>query len=88
MTKQTSKKSTNPKEDNTSSDLARNERRRGTPTFSAIRHDRLASPTANQKEKASVDAIIEKHGGTRREALLAAFALLDVELTKEKMKTK
>ena len=52
---------------------AQNEKRRGGPMFGAIRMKSI-------QEKAKIDNAVFRHGGTRREALIEAFDLLDEKL--------
>jgi len=53
----------------------RSAKRKGTPTFSAVRFK-----DADRKEE--IEDIISLHGGTREDALIAAFRALKKELKK------
>lgn len=53
----------------------RSKNRKGTPTFSAVRFKQ-------EESKNSIDEVIKLHGGTREEALIAAFDALEKKLKK------
>jgi hypothetical protein len=52
-----------------------NEKRKGTPTYSAVR-------LSDIEEKTWLDSVIEKHGGTKKDSLIRAYELLEKELGK------
>jgi hypothetical protein len=52
-----------------------NEKRKGTPTYSAVR-------LTDDNEKQWLDSVIKKHGGTKRATLIEAYKLLEKELNK------
>jgi hypothetical protein len=56
-------------------ELKQNDKRRGTPTFSAVRLNSV-------DEKKLIDDVVKRCDGTRREALLQAFSLLKLEQDK------
>ena len=60
-------------------DNKNNKRRRGIPTFSAVRFNDSCHSTGGEK-KAFVEDVIEQHGGTREVALLDAFSCLEQKL--------
>jgi hypothetical protein len=57
----------------------RQEKRKGQPTFAAIRFSNSADATTKDK-KSFVESVIARHGGTREAALLAAFRALENNL--------
>lgn len=57
----------------------RSAKRKGTPTFSAVRFSDGEKASASDK-KAAIDAVISRFGGTREAALIAAFELLEDSL--------
>ncbi len=57
----------------------RSAKRKGTPTFSAVRFSDSEQASAADK-KAAIDAVINRFGGTREAALIAAFELLEDSL--------
>lgn len=59
-------------------ELKRQEKRRGKPTFSAIRFS--DSEQSAEDKKAFIESVITSHGGTREAALLAAFKALEKTL--------
>ncbi|HEY7866594.1 MAG TPA: hypothetical protein VIC51_11390 [Psychromonas sp.] len=60
-------------------ELNRSAKRKGTPTFSAVRFSDSEKVSAADK-KAAIDAVISRFGGTREAALIKAFKLLDESL--------
>jgi hypothetical protein len=60
-------------------ELKRAQKRKGQPTFAAIRFSDSADATAKDK-KSFVESVIASHGGTREAALLAAFKALENNL--------
>ena len=59
-------------------ELKRQEKRKGKPTFSAIRFSDSEQPA--EEKKAFIESVIASHGGTREAALLAAFKALENNL--------
>ena len=57
----------------------RSAKRKGTPTFSAVRFSDSEQCSAADK-KAAIDAVITRFGGTREAALIKAFELLNSSL--------
>ena len=55
----------------------RSEKRKGTPTFSAVRFK-------SAEDKDMVDDVFRRHGGTREQALIDAAKSLHKELKKRK----
>ncbi|MBE8232779.1 MAG: hypothetical protein HAW67_03520 [Endozoicomonadaceae bacterium] len=53
--------------------IKQNEVRKGQAVFTTVR-------LSNFDEKDSIDSVVKKYGGTRREALIAAFKALDGQL--------
>ena len=62
-------------------DARNNEKRKGKPSFSSIRFNDSEQFTAKAKEE-FIAGVIARHGGTREEATLEAFQLLDKKLNK------
>ncbi|MET1256977.1 hypothetical protein [Aliikangiella maris] len=61
------------------------EKRKGTPTFSAVRFNDDDKMTALEK-KSKIESIIEDHGGTREKALTDAFECLSNNISKYQKK--
>ncbi|WP_149983312.1 hypothetical protein [Pseudoalteromonas rhizosphaerae] len=57
----------------------RSAKRKGTPTFSAVRFSDSEQCSAADK-KSAIDAVISRFGGTREAALIKAFELLEVRV--------
>ena len=58
-----------------------NEKRRGTPSFAAVRFNDSDGMTADEKRD-FIAKVIGKHSGTREQALMDAFTLLDEKSNK------
>lgn len=59
-------------------ELKRQEKRKGKPTFSAIRFS--DGERSAEDKKSFVESVIASHGGAREAALLAAFKALENNL--------
>lgn len=57
----------------------RSAKRKGTPTFSAVRFSDSEQCSAADK-KSTIESVIKKFGDTREAALIKAFKLLDESL--------
>lgn len=61
-------------------DKKNNRKRKGSPTFSAVRFNDTDNFTSGEKKR-FVENTVMRHGGTREAALLDAFTLLKHQLT-------
>jgi hypothetical protein len=52
-----------------------NEKRKGTPTFAAVR-------LSDENEKKWIEGIIKKFAGTKKDSLIAAYKLLEKDMKK------
>ncbi|WP_299496433.1 hypothetical protein [uncultured Shewanella sp.] len=62
-------------------DRKNNEKRKGQPTFAAVRFNDDVTQTASDK-KQFVANVVKQHGGNREDALMMAFQLLEERLKK------
>lgn len=60
-------------------DKRNNEKRKGKPQFAAVRFNDSETQTAEEKRD-YIANVIGKHGGTREDALIAAFVALEKEI--------